>query len=143
MKKANILFLCTGNSCRSQMAEAWCKKLKPNSINAYSAGTNPQGINPYARKVLEKEGVSLDNHSSKHIDELSQVNFDYIITLCNKADKECCNYNFDCEVICHKFDDPPRLAKEFKNETDIIDCYLKVSNQIKQYINDLSINIST
>src|SRR3990170_6666230 len=75
-RKLNVLFLCTGNSCRSQMAEGWARHLKGNQINAYSAGVSPHGMNASAVRVMKEAGVDISGHSSKHLDVLADVAFD-------------------------------------------------------------------
>ena len=89
MDKLKILFLCTGNSCRSQMAEGWAKHLKGNRIEAYSAGTKPHGIDARAVAVMAEKGVDISGQRSKHIDELRDGNFDFVVTLCGSADESC------------------------------------------------------
>ena len=90
MSKEKVLFLCTGNSARSQMAEAFLKKWGGDRYDAYSAGTEPKGINPYTDRVMEEVGVHLSGQYSKHIKEyMGKIHFAYVITLCNKAEKSC------------------------------------------------------
>ena len=90
MSKTKVLFLCTGNSARSQMAEAFLKKHGGDQHDAYSAGTEPKGINPYTERVMEEAGVSLSGQYSKHIKEyMGKIHFAYVITLCDEAEKSC------------------------------------------------------
>lgn len=90
MSKTRVLFLCTGNSARSQMAEALLKKHSGDKYEAYSAGTEPKGINPYTERVMKEAGVSLTGHYSKHIKEyMGRIDFAYVITLCDEAEKSC------------------------------------------------------
>src|SRR5947207_3049980 len=89
MPKLKVLFLCTGNSCRSQMAEGWARHLKGNAIEAYSAGVSRHGMNPLAVKVMQEAGVDLSQHHSKHLDELCDVPFDYVVTVCDNANETC------------------------------------------------------
>ena len=84
-----LLFLCTGNSCRSQMAEGWTRMLKSDKIEAYSAGIEKHGLNPYAVKVMAEAGVDISTQKSKLIQELPDLNFDYVITVCGNARKSC------------------------------------------------------
>ena len=83
--KLKILFLCTGNSCRSQIAEGWARKLKSDLIEPYSAGIEPHGLDPIAVKVMAEVGVDISNNRSKHLDDFKGVNFDFVITVCDYA----------------------------------------------------------
>src|SRR5690349_22717233 len=87
--KPRVLFLCTGNSCRSQMAEGWARKLKPDSIDAYSAGIDPHGMNPRAMQVMAEAGAPIDGQHSKHVDDIKHVPFDYVVTVCDHAHETC------------------------------------------------------
>jgi arsenate reductase len=90
MIKAKVLFLCTGNSARSQIAEAFLRKYGGDEFEAYSAGLEPKGIHPYAERVMEEVGISLSGHYSKHIREyMGKVHFAYVITLCEEAEASC------------------------------------------------------
>ncbi len=88
-EKINVLFLCTGNSCRSQIAEGWARHLKSDVIEAFSAGVSPVGINSRAIKVMADAGVDISQHSSKHVDELNAIDFDYVVTLYDNAKEQC------------------------------------------------------
>jgi arsenate reductase (thioredoxin) len=89
-KKLNVLFLCTGNSCRSQMAEAWLRALGGDDFEVYSAGLEPHGVNPYTITAMEAAGIDMRAHHSKHLDEyIGKINFDYLITVCGNADERC------------------------------------------------------
>src|SRR4051812_8341088 len=85
MDKLKVLFLCTGNSCRSQMAEGWAKRLKPEEIDAYSAGVEPHGMNARAVRVMAEAGADITGQWSKHVDEVKGVDFDYVVTVCDHA----------------------------------------------------------
>ena len=87
--KTTILFLCTGNACRSQMAEGWTRHLKSDVIEAYSAGVWPAGVSSRAIKVMAEMGVDISSHKSQHVDEFSDIEFDYVITLCDNAKEQC------------------------------------------------------
>src|ERR1700754_3204294 len=89
MDKLKVLFLCTGNSCRSQMAEAWARHLKDDVIEPYSAGIEPHGMNPRAVQVMKEAGVDTGGQRSKHVDELKHISFDYVITVCDHAHESC------------------------------------------------------
>ena len=129
----NVLFLCTGNSCRSQMAEGWGKALKSDKFMFYSAGTKKHGLNPYAIKVMQEVGVDISAHESNKIDEFSHLRMDIVITVCSDA-HENCPY-FPAGKIIHKgFDDPPRLTTDMTDEEEILKVYRRVRDEIKEFI---------
>jgi arsenate reductase len=136
-KKLKILFLCTGNSCRSQMAEGWTKYLKSDSIEPYSAGIETHGLNPNAVKVMAEAGLDISNHNSKHLDELKDIDFDYVITVCDNANESCPMFPGKTKVIHVSFEDPPRLAENTETEQQRLDCYRKVRDEIKRFVETL------
>ena len=115
-----VLFLCTGNSCRSQMAEGWARQLKGDSIESYSAGVETHGLNPKAVQVMAEAGVDISGHRSKHVRELSGVAFDYVVTVCGNAQESCPVFPGKTKVVHVGFDDPPRLAKEARTEEEAL-----------------------
>ncbi len=135
--KLKILFLCTGNSCRSQMAEGWAKYLKAKELDAYSAGVAPQGMNPLAVKVMAEAGVDITKQYSKHIDELNGVAFDYILAVCDKAANECPISPAEVKRINHCFADPPQLALHAKTEEEALVFYRRVRDEIRGFIEGL------
>jgi arsenate reductase len=137
MKKLKILFLCTGNSCRSQMAEGWARHLKGGLIEAYSAGIETHGLNPYAVKVMAEAGVDISGHKSKLLTDLGGINFDYVVTVCGHAHETCPFFPAKAKVIHVGFDDPPKLAKDAKTEEEKLNCYRLVRDQIKKFIEGL------
>ncbi len=134
MTKKKILFLCTGNSCRSQMAEGWTKHLLADLIDAYSAGVETHGLNPSAVKVMAESGVDLTSHKSQLLDEFDLNGFDHIITVCDHAHESCPIVPASCRVIHRSFADPPRLAENFTDEAEKLQCYRKVRDEIKEYV---------
>lgn len=136
-KKLKILFLCTGNSCRSQMAEGWARYLKGDFIEPWSAGIEIHGLNPHAVRVMAEAGVDISAHRSKHLDELKDVDFDVVITVCDNARESCPVFPGRTRVMHAGFDDPPRLAKEAKTEEEALDCYRRVRDQIRMFIENL------
>jgi len=136
-EKIKILFLCTGNSCRSQMAEGWAKKLKSDSIEAYSAGIEPHGLNPCTIKVMSEAGVDISSQRSKHVEELKDIDFDYVITVCDHANEHCPVFNGDTKVVHVGFEDPPKIAQLAGTEEQALDCYRKVRDQIKRFVQTL------
>ena len=132
--KHRILFLCTGNSCRSQMAEGWTRHLKGDRFEAFSAGMEPQGLNPYAIQVMLEAGVDISHHQSKHPDILQEMAFDSVVAVCTHAAH--CNpaYPGKEHVICRSFDDPPFLAESARNEEEKLESYRRVRDEIRAFI---------
>ena len=111
-RKSTVLFLCTGNSCRSQMAEGWARSLKGDVIEPYSAGVESHGLNARALKVMAEVGVDISGHRSKHVSELASVHFDYVVTVCDNARESCPNFPGSVKTMHRSFDDPPFLARD-------------------------------
>jgi len=132
--KKNILFLCTGNSCRSQIAEAWLRHLKPTKFNAYSAGIKQHGLNAMAVQVMAEVDVDMSNHHSKSLDDLSAIKFDYVFTVCGHAHETCPYFPGSAQVIHVGFDDPPKLAESMTDKENILGCYRRVRDEIRQFI---------
>ena len=141
MGKLKVMFLCTGNSCRSQMAEGWAKSLQGDSIDAYSAGVDPHGMNPRAIQVMAEVGVDISGHHSKHVDELKNVAFDYVVTVCGHANETCPMFPGKTKVVHFGFDDPPQLAKTAKTEEEAVGHYRRVRDEIKQFVQALPGNL--
>ncbi len=135
--KIKILFLCTGNSCRSQMAEGWARELKGERIEPYSAGTTPQAINPLAVKVMAEVGIDLTKQTSKHINSLIGVNFDYVVTVCDAASEACPILPGLTKKLHAGFEDPPKLAEGAKSEDEALPHYRRVRDEIKEYVKTL------
>lgn len=140
--KLKILFLCTGNSCRSQMAEGWAKRLKSDEIESYSAGIEKHGLNFLAVKVMAEAGVDISNHASKRVDELLEKNFDYVITLCGNANETCPFFPGGAKKIHVGFDDPPVLAKDAQDEDEALIHYRRVRDEIRQFVLEFSKSLS-
>jgi len=137
MEKLKVLFLCTGNSCRSQMAEGWARHLKSDFIDAYSAGVEPHGMNKSAVAVMKEAGVDITGQRSKHVNDLRDVSFDYVVTVCDNAHESCPVFPGKTKVIHVSFDDPPRLAKTAKTETEALAHYRRVRDEIRSFIETL------
>lgn len=135
--KESILFLCTGNSCRSQMAEGWAKKLIGGKYDIYSAGIETHGLNPNAVKVMEEAGVDITNQKSQNISEFNSKIIDYVITVCSHADDNCPIFPAKTKVVHYGFDDPPKLAKDAKSEDEKLDAFRRVRDEIKQFVLDI------
>ncbi len=129
MKK--VLILCTGNSCRSQMADGWLNHLtSSDEVEVYSAGTHPEKVNPYAIKVMRKYGIDISENTSNNVLEYKDVNFDYVITVCDSAKKICPVFP-SSNVLHESFPDP---AKARGKEEELIKIYSKVCKSLKIYI---------
>lgn len=136
-QKLKILFLCTGNSCRSQMAEGWGRHLKGERVDFFSAGIETHGLNPNAVKVMAEAGVDITGHRSQHIDEFKDVPLDYVITVCGHADENCPVFPGRTKVVHHGFDDPPKLAREAATEEEGLNHYRRVRDEIRAYVETL------
>lgn len=136
MTKKNIMFLCTGNSCRSQMAEGWARKYWGNEFEVFSAGTKKHGMNERAIKVMKEAGVDISEHFSKTTQELPEVTFDYVVTVCDSA-KENCPYFPGGKVVHVGFQDPPALTKDMTNEDEILAVYRRVRDEIEVFVKDI------
>jgi arsenate reductase len=134
MSRPNVLFLCTGNSCRSQMAEGWARTLKAAHITAYSAGIDTHGLNPLAVKVMAEAGVDISGQKSQHVDELKDVNFDLVVTVCDRAAESCPIFPGNARVVHRPFDDPPRLARDAANEEEALIHYRRVRDEIREFV---------
>lgn len=139
-KKTTILFLCTGNSCRSQMAEGWAKALKNEEISSWSAGIEKHGLNPLAVKAMAESGVNISRQESKVIDELPVKEFDWVITLCGHADETC--PFFPGKRMHMGFDDPPKLAEQAESEEEKLVHYRRVRDEIRDFILSLPDSLS-
>jgi len=132
--KKKVLFLCTGNSCRSQMAEGLCRHYHSESIDPFSAGLEKHGLNPDAVKVMMEIGIDISNQFSKTKDELESHDFDYVITVCSDADENCPIFPAKTAVIHRGFDDPPKLAKNAATEEQRLAPFRRVRDEIKEFI---------
>jgi arsenate reductase (thioredoxin) len=129
-----VLFLCTGNSCRSQMAEGWTCHLKGDRIEPYSAGLETHGLNSDAVRVMAEAGVDISGHRSKHVSELRGVEFDYVVTVCDHAHESCPVFSGKAKAIHVGFDDPPRLAANAKTEEERLAPYRRVRDEIRAFV---------
>ncbi len=132
-----VLFLCTGNACRSQMAEGWMRQLHNDSFAAWSAGIAPQGIDPRAISVMAEAGVDIRRHTSKHIDTLADIPFDLVITVCDNAAETCPVFPGNVRLLHQGFEDPPRLAKSAANEAEALAHYRRVRDEIRRFVEKL------
>jgi len=139
--KKKVLFLCTGNSCRSQMAEGWAKHLKSDVIEAYSAGIETHGLNPNAVKVMRESGVDISGHKCKLAQDLQGIEFDYVVTVCGHANETCPFFPAKTKIVHVGFDDPPRLAKKAKTEEEALGHYRRVRDEIKDFVKKMPENL--
>jgi len=135
--KLNILFLCTGNSCRSQMAEGWARHLKSDLMNVYSAGIETHGLNPYAVTVMAESGVDISGQTSQNISEFSSISLDIVVTVCGHAHETCPLFPTGAKVVHVGFDDPPKMALEVDGEEEKLNCYRKVRDEIRAFVETL------
>ncbi len=119
------------------MAEGWARHLLGDQIEAYSAGLETHGLNPNAVKVMREEGIDISQHWSKHLDELNEIDFEFVITVCSHAHETCPVFPRDATVIHVGFDDPPRLARDARTEEEALDHYRRVRNEIKSFVESL------
>jgi arsenate reductase len=141
-KKINILFLCTGNSCRSQMAEGWARHLKGDIIHAESAGVETHGLNPFAVHVMAEAGVNISHHESTLVDEVLDREWNYVVTLCGHAHETCPLFPRKVRKIHVAFDDPAQLAKAAGSETEIMAHFRRVRDEIRAFVEDLPDNLA-
>ncbi len=130
----SVLFLCTGNSCRSQMAEGLCRHLFGNKFNCQSAGIKTHGLNPLAVKVMKEIGIDISKHYSKSVDDLEDQEFDFVITVCGHANETCPLFPAKTRLLHHGFDDPPKLAETAKTEQEALQHYRRVRDEIREFI---------
>jgi len=130
-RKLNVLFLCTGNSCRSQMAEGFAIALKSDCIEAFSAGVSPCFVHKRAITVMAEVGIDISTHTSKHVDDLCGVEFDYVISLCDHANETCPRLPGKTKHIHHPFSDPSFLMG---TEEIILNAFRKTRDEIRNYI---------
>ena len=135
--KLKVLFLCTGNSCRSQMAEGWARHLKSDVVEAYSAGIETHGLNPRAVQVMAEAGVDISGHRSQNVAEFAGVEFDYVVTVCGHANENCPVFPGVAKVVHVGFDDPPKLARDAKTDEEALGHYRRVRDEIKAFVEKL------
>jgi arsenate reductase len=136
-EKMRILFLCTGNSCRSQMAEGWTRHLKGDVIEPYSAGVAPHAVDPRAIKAMAEVGIDISGLGSKSVEAVGDIEFDYVITVCDHAHQTCPVFPADTKVVHVGFDDPPRLARSALDEEEAMAHYRRVRDEIKAFVEKL------
>jgi len=136
-QRLKILFLCTGNSCRSQMAEGWARTLKSDEIEPYSAGIMAKGLDPMAVKVMADAGVDISKQRSTTVDDVLELQFDYVVTVCGHAHETCPVFPGTTKVVHHGFDDPPALAQSAADDAEAIAHYVRVRDEIRAFVGTL------
>jgi arsenate reductase len=135
MKK--ILILCTGNSCRSQIAEGYMRYFAGNRAEVYSAGVETHGVNPKAIDTMREDGIDISAHTSNHIDQYRNTDFDFVLTVCDNAKESCPYFPADAQTFHHNFTDP---AKATGSEGQIMNQFQKVRDEIKEYCRQFAAN---
>ncbi|MEZ4853417.1 arsenate reductase ArsC [Flavobacterium sp.] len=125
-----ILVLCTGNSCRSQIAEAYLRHFANSDVEIYSAGVETHGVNPRAIATMKEDGIDITKHTSNHIDEYAKIEFDYVITVCDNAKERCPFFPSKAKMLHQNFTDP---AKATGTEAEINQQFAQVRQEIKNY----------
>ena len=129
-----VLFLCTGNSCRSHMAEAWANHLHGDVLTAYSAGTEPKGLDLRTVAVMDEVGLDISGHTSKALADVIHIPFDYVVTVCSHAHETCPIFPGHARVIHRGFDDPPHLAAHATTHNEALTHYRRVRDEIQAFI---------
>lgn len=141
LPKLRVLFLCTGNACRSQMAEGWARRLHADAVEAHSAGTRPGRVDPRAIAVMREAGVDISAHRSKHFEEVlgngAGVDLDWVVTVCDRANESCPVLPGDARRLHAGFDDPPRLAETAADEAEALAHYRRVRDEIRAFVEEL------
>ncbi len=132
-----LLFLCTGNSCRSQMAEGWTRHLLGDRLEPYSAGTAPGRVDPRAVRVMDEAGVDISGQRSKHFDEVAPVVFDWVVTVCDQAAEDCPVLPGNARRLHAGFDDPPKLAQGATDDEQALRHYRRVRDEIRAFVDEL------
>lgn len=137
VRKVRVLFLCTGNSCRSQMAEGWAKHLRGDRIEAHSAGIEKHGMNSHAVRVMAEAGVDISQQKSKTVSELGPMPFDYVVTVCGHASEHCPVFPGNAKVVHVGFDDPPKLSAGLPDGEAKLAVYRRVRDEIRRFVETL------
>ncbi len=141
--KIKLLFLCTGNSCRSQMAEGWTRHLKEDVIEVWSAGIETHGLNLHAVRVMAEAGVDISGHKSKNVSDVVFIPFDWVVTVCDHARETCPLFPGKARLAHVGFDDPPRLAQDARSEEEALQYYRRVRDEIRAFVKTLPESLTT
>jgi len=137
MKKKNILVLCTGNSCRSQIAEGYLRKFWGQQANIYSAGIETHGVNPKAVAIMAEDGIDISAHTSNHVDEYRDIDFDLVLTVCDNAKENCPYFPAKAALLHYNFPDP---AKATGTPAEVMAQFRSVRDMIKAYCKNLDVS---
>jgi arsenate reductase len=132
--RPRVLFLCTGNSCRSQMAEGWTRHLLGDRVEACSAGLTAKGLNPDAVRVMSEAGVDIAGQTSDEITRFADASIDLVVTVCGHAHETCPVFPGGARVVHHGFDDPPALAEGIADEAKRLEPYRRVRDEIRAFV---------
>jgi arsenate reductase len=143
LPRLKVLFLCTGNSCRSQMAEGWAHALHGGRIEAFSAGIEAHGVNPRAVQVMAEAGVDIREQRSRTIGQLGRTDFDWVVTVCAAADEHCPAFPGAARRLHHGFDDPSKLARDARTEDEALAPFRRVRDEIRNFIETLPRQLET
>ena len=135
--KKKVLFLCTGNSCRSQMAEGWLRRLAGDQFDVVSAGTRPVGLNPYAVRVMQEAGIDISNHVSERVDPYLDQHFDYVVTVCDRAQEDCPIFPGASSMLHWSFDDPAKAKGTYEQQLIVFrNIRDEIADRIRRFIKD-------
>ena len=137
LPKLKVLFLCTGNSCRSQMAEGWARALHGDCIEPFSAGTSPGRLDPRAAQIMREAGVDISGHRSKHFQELLGSSFDAVVTVCDSANESCPIFPGATRRLHVDFEDPPRSAAAAVTDDEALGHYRRIRDEIRAFVEAL------
>ena len=137
MSRRRLLFLCTGNSCRSQMAEGWARTLHGDVFEVYSAGIVAHGLNPRAVQVMAEAGVDISGQVSQSLDDLPNLAVDVVVTVCDNARESCPVWPGATRCYHRRFDDPPRLAEGAATQAEALAPYRRVRDEIRAFVETL------
>lgn len=129
-----VLFLCTGNSCRSQMAEGWAHALARNKIQVFSAGIEKHGLDPDTVAVMSEVGIDISQQTSKNVEELGEIQLDLVVTVCGHANETCPTFNGSPRTVHIGFEDPPRLAAQAANREEGLAHYRRIRDEIRAVV---------
>ncbi|MBN1276124.1 MAG: arsenate reductase ArsC [Deltaproteobacteria bacterium] len=132
--RLKILFLCTGNSCRSQMAEAWTNTLKGDQFKAFSAGVEPKKIDLRAVRAMAESGIDISMQQAKDMNAFGDSEFDYVVTLCDNAKDSCPFFPARIKLLHRSFDDPPSLAEGITDDQKAMAYYRRVRDEIRSFV---------
>lgn len=137
-RRMKVIFLCTANACRSQMAEGWAKALMSDRFEVFSAGVEPCYVHPLAIRVMGEAGVDISGQYSKHVEEFDGVAFDYVVTLCDYADRVCPDHRGFGKRVHRPFEDPVRARG---TESQVLDEFRKARDRIRAFVEGMPENL--